>query len=228
MHRRGQNRGGKIPATDFGLRKPLTPTGEGAKSGRGKLWATDFGLGKPLKHLSHFEDPSNASFVKGNTSMSDDNVIENLDPVGMLFLSDLTCQECSTYTTTNQQEFDFPESRTGHGRERFSPSRNTRWREVTRCAGQEIALLSRVLGKTRQMFAPHRVRGEQESTRSRTSQSTRKDQTTDLHSSKCTRNTDSHAAQSPRTQTCSRQSLPSGDGAIHQDHGAQHKRMTYE
>ena len=224
MHRRGQNRGGKIPATDFGLRKPLTPTGEGAKSGRGKLWATDFGLGKPLKHLNNFEDPSNASFVKGNTSMSDDNVIENLDPVGMLFLSDLTCQECSTYTTTNQQEFDFPESRTGHGRERFSPSRNTRWRQITRCVGHEIALLSRVRGKTQQMFAPHRVRGEQDQQASYFAEYADGPNNgfalLEVHKK--------HGFALLRVRGLKLGSLPSGDGAKNQDHGAQHQWMTYE
>ena len=36
----------------------------------------------------------------------------------MLFLSDLSRQECSTNTTTSQQEFDVPDSPTGHGEEK--------------------------------------------------------------------------------------------------------------
>ena len=36
----------------------------------------------------------------------------------MLFLSDLSRQECNTYTTTSQQEFDVPDLPTGHGEEK--------------------------------------------------------------------------------------------------------------
>ena len=46
------------------------------------------------------------------------NVVESLDQVGMLFLSDLSRQECITYTTTSQQEFHVPDSPTGHGKEK--------------------------------------------------------------------------------------------------------------
>ena len=76
------------------------------------------------------------------------HVVESLDQVGMLFLSDLSRQECSTHTTTSQQEFDDPDSPTGHGEEKgFSQTTNTRWRQVTRCVGHEIALLPEYAGK---------------------------------------------------------------------------------
>ena len=75
-------------------------------------------------------------------------VIESLDQVGMLILSDLSRQECSTYTTS-QQEFDVPDSPTGHGEEKgfCRQKKNTRWRQVTRCVGHEIALLPEYAGK---------------------------------------------------------------------------------
>ena len=44
------------------------------------------------------------------------SLIECLDQVGMLFLSDLSRQKCTTYT--DQQGFDVPDSPTGHGEER--------------------------------------------------------------------------------------------------------------
>ena len=88
-------------------------------------------------------------------------MIESFDQVGMLFMSDLSRQECSTYTTTSQQDFDVPDSPTGHGEEKgFSQTNNTRWRQVTRCVGHEIALLPAVRRITQHLFAPHRVRGE--------------------------------------------------------------------
>ena len=75
-------------------------------------------------------------------------VIETLDQVGMLFLSDLSRQESSTHTTTSQQEFNVPDSPTGHGEEEgFSQTTDTRWRQVTRCVGHEIALLPEYAGK---------------------------------------------------------------------------------
>ena len=43
-------------------------------------------------------------------------LIKCLDKVGMLFLSDLSRQKCTKYT--GQQEFDVPDSPTGHGEER--------------------------------------------------------------------------------------------------------------
>ena len=58
--------------------------------------------------------------------------IECLDQVEMLFLSDLSRQKCTKYTS--QQEFDVPDSPTG-----FSQTTNTDG-EVTRCVGHEIAL----------------------------------------------------------------------------------------
>ena len=83
------------------------------------------------------------------------NVVESLDQVGMLFLSDLSRQECITYTTTSQQEFHVPDSPTGHGKEKgFSQTTNTRWRQTTRCVGHDIALLPEC-GESEQLFAHH-------------------------------------------------------------------------
>ena len=64
----------------------------------------------PVWHDQH-------NWAQENTSISNDNVIKTLDQVGMLFLSDLSRQECRTYTTTSQQEFDVRDSPTGHGQE---------------------------------------------------------------------------------------------------------------
>ena len=120
-------------------------------------------------------------------------MIESLDQVGFLFLSDLSRQECSTYTTTSQQEFDVPESRTGHGRDRFSQTTNTRWRQVTRCVDMRSHCTPEYAGKLNNCSHLTECAEKPEDT-SHTSQSTRMDQTKDLHSSKCTRNTDSHCS----------------------------------
>ena len=63
------------------------------------------------------------------TSVSDDcEMNESRDQIVMLFLSDLSRQEGNMYTTS-QQEFDVPESRTGHGRY-GSQTTNTRWKQA--------------------------------------------------------------------------------------------------
>ena len=69
---------------------------------------------------------------------------------------------------TSQQELDVLESRTGHGR----------WRQVTRCVGHKIALLSRVRGDVQSTtnLALRRVPGGTKH-RIRTAQSARKTQT---------------------------------------------------
>ena len=66
-------------------------------------------------------------------------LIECLDLVGMLLLSDLSRQKCTKYT--GQQGFDVPESPADHGEEKrvFADNKH-RWRQVTRCVGHEIAL----------------------------------------------------------------------------------------
>ena len=160
------------------------------------------------------------------------NVIEGLDQVGMLFLSDLSRQECSTHTTTSQQEFDVPDSPTRHGGEKgFSQTTNTRWRQDTRCVGHEIALLSRVRGKTEHLLAPHRsprrtqktrlalhrVRGGQEIKQVSYFTEYADGPNKGFCTPRSAQETRIRTAQSARTQTCSRQSLPSGDGAIYQD-----------
>ena len=154
----------------------------------------------------------------------------------MLFLSDLSCQECSTYTTTSQQEFDVPASPTGHGEEKsFSQTTNTRWRQVTRCVGHKIELLPEYAGQintcshltvcaekpenTSHTSPSARRTG---SNKSRTSLSTRMDQTKDS----ALLEVHKRHGFSARTQTCSWQSLPSGDGAIYQDRSSTPKRMT--
>ena len=133
------------------------------------------------------------NWAQQNNLRSNDNVIENLDQVGVLFLSDLGRQECSTCTTTSQQEFDVPDSPTGHGEEKgFSHTTNTRWRQVTRCVGHEIAPLPQHAGKINTCSHLTECAEKPEDTsrtsqgarrtgsnKSRTSQSTRMDQTKD-------------------------------------------------
>ena len=59
-------------------------------------------------------------------------LIECLDQVGMLFLSDLSRQKCTKYT--GQQGFDVPDSPTGHGEEeRFFADNKHRWRQRSHC-----------------------------------------------------------------------------------------------
>ena len=123
----------------------------------------------------------------------------------MMFLSDLSRQECSTSTTTSQQEFDVPNSPTGHGEEKgFSQTTDTRRREDTRCVGHEVALLPEYAGKlnTCSHLTEYAEKPEDTSrtspnawrtgsNKSRTSQSTQGI----LHSSKCTRVTDLHCSE---------------------------------
>ena len=63
------------------------------------------------------------------------NLIECLDQVGMLFLSDLRRQECTKYTSQHVCENPFP-----------NPNKH-RWRQGTRCVGHEIALLPEYAGE---------------------------------------------------------------------------------
>ena len=142
----------------------------------------------------------------------------------MVFLSDLSRQECSTYTTS-QQEFDVPDSPTGHGGEK-----GFRKRQVAGCVRHEIALLPECAGRTQHLFAPRRVRGDTkthvslctECAEDRIKQVSYFTEYADgPNKGFCTprsaQETRIRTAQSARTQTCSRQSLPSGDGAIFQD-----------
>ena len=110
---------------------------------------------------------------------SNDSVIESLDQVGMLFLFDISRQECSTYTTTSQQEFDVPDSPTGHREEKGFCSQQThdgdRSPDVsdTRSHCSQSTLENSTLVRTSQCA---RRTG---SDKSRTSQSARMDQTKD-------------------------------------------------
>ena len=157
-------------------------------------------------------------------------MIGSLDPVGMVFLSDLRRQECSTYTTTIQQEFDVPDSPTGHGEEKvFSQTTDTRWRQVTRCVGHEIALLPEHAGNlntcshlTECAEKPEDTSHFTECAEDRIKQVSYFAEYADgPNKGFCTprsaQETRIRTAQSARTQTCSRQSLPSGDGAIYQN-----------
>ena len=161
--------------------------------------------------------------------MSNDNVIDSLDQVGTLFRSDLSRQECSTYTTTSQQEFDVPDSPTGHGEEKgfrrqqthdgdkspdvsdtrshcFQSTReNSTCSHLTECAEKPE--------DTSHTSPSARRTG---SNKSLTSQSTRMDQTKDSALLEVHK-THGFALLRVRTQTCSWQSLPSGDGAKNQD-----------
>ena len=148
------------------------------------------------------------------------NLIECLDQVGMLFLFDLSRQECTTYTS--QEGFDVPDSPKGHGEEKrvFADNKH-RWRQVTRCVGHEIALLSENTGEITNLFAPQES-AEKLNTcshltecaedKSRTSLSTRIGPNNEHSTPRA--QTRLPIAQSTRTDTCSWQSLPSGDGAI--------------
>ena len=138
------------------------------------------------------------------------NLIECLDQVGMLFLSDLSRQKCTAYTS--QQEFDIPDSPTGHGEEKTVIGDNKhRWRQVTRCVGHEVALLSECAGEIAKLFAPQECA---EKLKSLTSLSTR----IGPNKGYCTPRSAQariRTAQSARTETCSWQSLPSGVGVTY-------------
>ena len=130
------------------------------------------------------------NWAQYSTSISNDNVIESLDQVGVLFLSDLSRQEGSKYTTTSQQEFDVPESRTDRGIY-FSETTNARWRQVTRCVGHDVALLSIVRGDFQSAsLALRRVRGGTKQ-KFRTAQKCAKDSDTASRCSECADSRDS-------------------------------------
>ena len=101
------------------------------------------------------------------------NLIECLDQVGMLFLSDLSHQECTKYTS--QHGFDVPDSPTCHGEEKkvFADNKDTMEAGHQMCRTRDRTAF-RVRGKDQQLFAPHRVRGQ---IKSRTSPSTRRNHT---------------------------------------------------
>ena len=179
------------------------------------------------------------NWTQYKTSISNDEV-DSLDHVGMLFLSDLSRQECSTHTTTSPQEFDGPDSPTGHGQEkRFSQTTNTRWRQVTRCVGRVIALLPEYAGK-RQPLVRTSECAEKSERHSRTSPSARRTGSRQvsystefadgpnrrqriLHSSKNAQESRIRTAQSARTQPCSRQFTKRGRCNV-PGYGAQHQR----
>ena len=120
----------------------------------------------------------------------------------MMFLSDLSRQDCSTYTTTSQQEFDVPDAPTGHGEAKgLSQTTNTRWNvsdtrshcfqyagkintcsHLTECADKlntcsHLTECADTPEDTSRTSPSARRTGE---TKSRTSQSTRMDQTKDF------------------------------------------------
>ena len=99
------------------------------------------------------------------------NLSECLDQIGMLFLSDLSRQECTTYTS--QQGLDVPDSPTSHGGEKKVVADNNHiWRQVTRCVGHEIALLSEYVGEITNFS--HLKIARRNSTLARTSPSARR------------------------------------------------------
>ena len=103
-------------------------------------------------------------------------MIECLDQVGMLLLSDLSCQECTTYRS--QQGFDVPDSPTGQGEEkRFSQTTNTdgdRSPDVSDTRSHCFQSTRR----DHKLFAPQECAEETDNV-SRTSPSARLDQTKD-------------------------------------------------
>ena len=74
------------------------------------------------------------------------NVMESLDQGGLLFLSDLSRQECITYHQSTRVRRSRVTNKSRR-RERVFADTNTRWRQVTRCVGNDIALLPEYAGK---------------------------------------------------------------------------------
>ena len=117
-----------------------------------------------------WHDPCN--WAQYNTPISNDNVIESLDQVGMLFLSDLSRQKCTQYT--GQQGFDAPDSPTGHGEERKDFRRQqtqmerspdvsdtrSHCRQSTRDQTTRVRTASRVRGSDKIYRTASRVRGK--------------------------------------------------------------------
>ena len=111
----------------------------------------------------------------------------------MLFLSGLSRQECNTYTTTSQQEFDVPDLPTAHGEEKGfsqtqthdgdkSPDVSDTRSHCFKSTRERSTLVrtspaARRNQKTRPRTSPSAQRTR--SNKSRTSQSTRMDQTKD-------------------------------------------------
>ena len=158
-------------------------------------------------------------------------MIESLDQVGMLFVSDLSRQECSTHTTTSQQAFNIPDSPTGHRGERgffrrqqthdgdkFPDVSDTRSHcfQSTRENSTLVRTLQSVRRNQTTRLALHRVRGAEY----------KDGPNKGFCTPRSAQETRIRTAQSARTQTCSRQSSPSGDGAKDQDRSTTPKRMT--
>ena len=130
------------------------------------------------------------NWAQYNTSISNDNVIESLDQLGELFLSDLSRQECSTYTPPINKSSTFQiHQRVTEKRNVFADNRHTmenshqmfrtRDRTASRGRGRNSTLVRTSKGARRTG-----------SDTSRTSQSTRIDQTKDsalleVHCSEC-------------------------------------------
>ena len=82
------------------------------------------------------------------------NLIAYLDQVGLLFLSDLSRQKCTKYTS--QQGFDVPDSPTGHGEEKMGFRRQQTQMETGHqmCRTRDRTAF-RVRGRNHKLFAPH-------------------------------------------------------------------------
>ena len=98
-----------------------------------------------------------------NTSISNGNVVKVLTKSECCVCLISVARKVTRTPPVNKSS-TFQSFGPGHGRQ-VSQTTNTRWRQITRCVGHDIALLSRVRGN----FKPPR---------SRTSQSARKNQTT--------------------------------------------------
>ena len=161
-------------------------------------------------------------------------MIECLEHVGMLLLSGLSCQECSTYTI-GQQGFHVPDSPTVTEEKGFR-----RQHKLTMETGQQMcwtrdrtalqrtrenSTLVCTLGSARRNQETHRVHGGQDQTslvlhrvRGWTKQRI-------LHSSKCTRDTESHCSECADTNLFSAE-LTKRVRCDRAGYGAQPPRMT--
>ena len=84
-------------------------------------------------------------------------LIECLDQVGMLFLSDLSRQKCTKYT--GQQGFDVPDSPTSHEEERKDFRRQQTQMERSPVCRTRDRTADRVRGIKQREFALLRLRG---------------------------------------------------------------------
>ena len=159
-------------------------------------------------------------------------MIESLDQVGMLFLSDLNRQEMYSRATNGSRKREKVFADNKHTTDTSHQMCRTRHRTAFQSTREKLNNCSHL---TECADIPEDTSRTSQSARrtgsnkSRTSPRTRMDQTKDLHSSKCTRDTDSHCSECADTTLDLGRVYQAGRGRCEKT-GSEHNTrwMTYE